>query len=222
MKLLARVLVIGLMPFFLLITNTNIVFNHWFVNWQYGQGNFPPAPTIRPDERQAVGLAALDFVRGSLPLSAFVALTVNGKPAFNEREVSHMVDVRNVLRGAFVAQAIMGVLILVSLFVIRRTAGRTLIWAGVFTIAIVILLGIFAATSFDLFFTLFHRLFFEGNSWLFLDTDTLIQLYPEELWYNGSLLIVGLTVLQAILLGTLGWLSIRRPAAGRVRQRSYR
>ena len=65
MKLLARVLVIGLMPFFLLITNTNIVFNHWFVNWQYAQANFPPAPTIRPDERQAVGLAALDFVRGN-------------------------------------------------------------------------------------------------------------------------------------------------------------
>lgn len=222
MKLLARVLVIGLMPFFLLITNTNIVFNHWFVNWQYAQANFPPAPTIRPDERQAVGLAALDFVRGNLPLSGFVALTVNGRTAFNEREVSHMVDVRNVLRGAFVAQAIMGVLILVSLFVIRRTAGRTLIWAGVFTIAVVILLGIFAATSFDLFFTLFHRLFFEGSSWLFFDTDTLIQLYPEELWYNGSLLIVGLTVLQAIVLGTLGWLSIRRPAARRVRQGSYR
>ena len=116
MKLLARVLVIGLMPFFLLITNTNIVFNHWFVNWQYAQANFPPAPTIRPDERQAVGLAALDFVRGNLPLSGFVALTVNDRTAFNEREVSHMVDVRNVLRGAFVAQAIMGVLILVSLF----------------------------------------------------------------------------------------------------------
>ncbi|MFN8474948.1 MAG: TIGR01906 family membrane protein [Anaerolineae bacterium] len=217
MKVIARVLVIGLMPFFLLITNTNIVFNHWFVDWQYSQGDFPPAPTINPAERQSVGLAALDFVRGTIPLSAFVALTVNGRPAFNEREVSHMVDVRDVLHNAFIAQVIMGVLILVSLFVIRRSAGRTLIWAGVFTIVVVVLIGIFAATSFDLFFTLFHRLFFEGNSWLFLDTDTLIQLYPEELWYNGSLLIVGLTVLEALVLGTLGWLSIRRPAAGRAR-----
>ena len=222
MKLIARILIIGLMPFFLLITNTNIVFQHWFVNWQYAQADFPPAPTIRPDERQAVGLAALDFVRGALPLSDFVALKVNGQTAFNPREVSHMVDVRRVLAGAFTAQIIMGLLILASLFVVRRSAGRTLMWAGIFTIAVVILLGIFAATSFDLFFTLFHRLFFEGSSWLFNDTDTLIQLYPEELWYNGSLLIVGLTVLQAILLGTLGWLSIRRPAPRRTRARSYR
>ncbi len=222
MKLIARVLVIGLMPFFLLITNTNIVFQHWFVNWQYSQANFPPAPTIRPDERQAVGLAALDFVRGGLPLSDFVALKVNGQTAFNPREVSHMIDVRNVLAGAFVAQIIMGILILASLIVVRRDAGRTLMWSGLFTIAMVILLGIFAATSFDLFFTLFHRMFFTGDTWLFNDTDTLIQLYPEELWYNGSLLIVGLTVLEAILLGTLGWLATRRPAPRRTRVRSYR
>jgi uncharacterized membrane protein len=41
---------------------------------------------------------------------------------------------------------------------------------------------------FDVFFTWFHGLFFEGDSWLFLFSDTLIRLFPIRFWEDAFLL----------------------------------
>ena len=40
---------------------------------------------------------------------------------------------------------------------------------------------------FDEFFVLFHSLFFEGNSWLFYFSDTLIRLFPIRFWQDALL-----------------------------------
>jgi uncharacterized membrane protein len=40
---------------------------------------------------------------------------------------------------------------------------------------------------FDEFFIFFHSLFFEGNSWLFLFSDTLIRLFPIRFWEDAFL-----------------------------------
>ena len=56
----------------------------------------------------------------------------------------------------------------------------------------VILLG------FDSFFTRFHEMFFEGDSWRFSDTDTLIRVYPERFWVDVSQIAAALTVAQAV------------------------
>jgi integral membrane protein (TIGR01906 family) len=37
------------------------------------------------------------------------------------------------------------------------------------------------------FFTGFHRIFFEGDSWLFLFSDTLIRLFPIRFWQDAFL-----------------------------------
>jgi len=42
--------------------------------------------------------------------------------------------------------------------------------------------------------------FFEGDTWLFLPTDTLIRLYPEKFWFDAAVGIGGLTLLEAIAL----------------------
>jgi len=38
------------------------------------------------------------------------------------------------------------------------------------------------------FFAGFHSLFFEGDSWLFLYSDTLIRLFPLRFWQDAFLL----------------------------------
>jgi len=37
------------------------------------------------------------------------------------------------------------------------------------------------------FFVGFHALFFEGDSWLFLYSDTLIRLFPLRFWQDAFL-----------------------------------
>jgi integral membrane protein (TIGR01906 family) len=48
-------------------------------------------------------------------------------------------------------------------------------------------IGLFGAVAFWQFFTLFHELFFKGNSWLFENSDTLIRLFPLQFWQDAFL-----------------------------------
>jgi integral membrane protein (TIGR01906 family) len=70
-------------------------------------------------------------------------------------------------------------------------------------------MGVLALTlvvAFSLLFVGFHRIFFEGDSWLFLHSDTLIRLFPERFWRDTFIFVIGLTSLFAAL---IGWVARR-------------
>jgi integral membrane protein (TIGR01906 family) len=54
-------------------------------------------------------------------------------------------------------------------------------------IALVVAIGLFGALAFWQLFIVFHSLFFEGDSWLFLYSDTLIRLFPIRFWQDAFL-----------------------------------
>ena len=66
-----------------------------------------------------------------------------------------------------------------------------------------VILGM-VAVSFNALFTAFHRLFFQGNTWLFLYSDTLIRLFPIPFWRDAFILVGFFTILGAVLLILLG------------------
>ena len=56
------------------------------------------------------------------------------------------------------------------------------------TVGLIVLVGIAANPNvFNSFFVAFHSLFFEGDSWLFLYSDTLIRLFPLRFWQDAFL-----------------------------------
>lgn len=56
------------------------------------------------------------------------------------------------------------------------------------TIGLIVVVGIAINPNvFDIFFAAFHSLFFEGDSWLFLFSDTLIRLFPIRFWEDAFL-----------------------------------
>ncbi len=71
--------------------------------------------------------------------------------------------------------------------------------AGV--VAGVVLVGMFLLPDlFWAFFSGFHALFFEGDSWLFAYSDTLIRLFPLRFWQD--------TFLFATLIAVAGGLGL--------------
>jgi integral membrane protein (TIGR01906 family) len=72
---------------------------------------------------------------------------------------------------------------------------------GWLMLALVGAIGIFAAVSFWQFFTLFHKLFFTGDSWLFLYSDTLIRLFPLRFWQDIFIFVPALTAILGLVLG---------------------
>jgi len=117
----------------------------------------------------------------------------DGSPLYTERELAHMEDVQRIVQAAlWTGDSTLVLLFGLGLFAVWRREWRPayrrgLLWGGWLTVALVILIGLGAAISFWEFFTVFHLLFFEGDSWLFEYSDTLIRLFPLRFWQDAFL-----------------------------------
>jgi integral membrane protein (TIGR01906 family) len=175
----------------------------WFPGVEYGR--LPPDRYgLTRTERTALARVALDsivpFGGGERELRE--ARLPSGRPAFGERELRHMRDVRRYLLGLYTFHAV-GIIALAALAVARRTRPvvRDGLAAGsLFTIAIAAFVGVFVAVSPVGFLGGFHRVFFSGNSWRFAETDTLRRLFPDRFWSDTAIVLGALVGAQAAAL----------------------
>ena len=133
------------------------------------------------------------------------AVAVNGQEVLGVRERAHMVDVRNVF-FAFGAIAVLAVLILVNIGIFARGRAwfRRAVRTGAIVLAVVIVvLGAIAAVAFDTVFQVFHELFFPAGSFYFDASSKLIQLFPDQFWFETSLLL-GVVILALCGLFAIG------------------
>ena len=164
------------------------------------------------DQREALALTGLESIQpGSEGIVLLERATLpDGSPAFDSRELSHMRDVRSlfgvVLRGELAVVAVLAALGVALAWTRFRTVVPGGLLAGsLVTIGIAVLAVPLILLGFDTFFTRFHEIFFEGTSWRFSNTDTLIRVYPERFWEDVSKLAAAMTVLQAVVLAPLSW-----------------
>jgi len=141
------------------------------------------------------------------------AMAVDGEAVFNARERQHLVDARAAFVG-FGAAALVAVVVL--LLVRWRSGGAAWFWrsvaggAAVLAVAVVAL-GVFAAVAFDLAFELFHRLLFAGGTYTFDPaTERLVQIFPEQFWYETSIV---LGIVLVVASGLVYWFARRRARA---------
>jgi integral membrane protein (TIGR01906 family) len=129
----------------------------------------------------------------------------NGQPLYNQRELSHMVDVKATM-GVALKVWYAALVLLVGLGLGARWAGwwntyllgmRRGSWLTVFTLATIILLVIL---SFGVLFVAFHNVFFQPGTWTFQFSDTLIRLFPERFWRDIFVYVGVLSVGSALLL----------------------
>lgn len=213
MKQLIRILVPVLVPVVIVLTATRLLLTPLFVNIEYHMPGFPEdAYGMTQAERLRYAPLALDYLMNDEDISFLGDQTFDdGTPLYNERELSHMHDVKvltqaalRVWAGALLALAALGVAAWrLGLLAEFRTA---LAQGGALTVALILALLVLIALSFDWLFTEFHGIFFEGDSWLFLYSDTLIRLFPMRFWQDVFLALGGLS-----LLGGLGlWRGFRQ------------
>jgi integral membrane protein (TIGR01906 family) len=107
----------------------------------------------------------------------------DGSSVFNPRELSHMRDVKVVAQAALKVFYI-SLASLIGLGLYAWLGGwkpsflQGLSRGGWLTIWLIVAVGLFGAVSFWNFFSLFHGIFFTGDTWLFYYSDTLIRLFP--------------------------------------------
>ncbi|MBI4333828.1 MAG: TIGR01906 family membrane protein [Chloroflexi bacterium] len=127
---------------------------------------------------------------------------------FNQREIQHMKDVKDLVRFGNLMQWLS--LLFVAAFASagmfwwqgrRRRAVYKLILAGCLsTLVIIFLIGGMALVNFQGFFLVFHLVSFTNELWM-LDParDNLIRMFPEGFFFDSAIFIGGLVALEAAL-----------------------
>ena len=154
------------------------------------------------DLRTVTDAILSDLVLG--PPAFDVAL--DGEPVLNDRERSHMRDVRTIFMGFFGVAAVLGVAALTIAARRRDAVGRARTWgavrAGALALVVaLVVVGAGALVAFDVLFEIFHSIFFAGGTYTFdPSTERLVQLFPFRFWQETAIAVgVVAVVLGAIV-----------------------
>ncbi|HEU4571712.1 MAG TPA: DUF1461 domain-containing protein [Candidatus Limnocylindrales bacterium] len=174
-----------------------------------------------PDLRAATNAILHDLVIGPPDF----AVEVNGTPVLEERERSHMRDVRGVFAGFGLLALVSAVLVVAGVVGARRMGHVERAWRAIGTamrvlVVAIVVAGVIATFAFDAAFEVFHRLFFPGGSYTFDPrTDRLVQLFPFDFWSETTIVLgVVIVALALVVAFAAGRLARRASANGRARQ----
>ena len=210
---IARILLVLSIPVFLLLTNLYALMSPAFLHYEYGKADFPASPGFTDEQRLMVAETAVTYLRSDAGIEILGDLEGTEGPLFREKELVHMVDVKVLTRQAFLAHGLLGLLIALSLVTLlgirdgQPWSSTSLLQGSLLTIALLLSLVALVYLNFDWFFTRFHLTFFEGDSWMFNLSDTLIRLFPTRFWFDAASLWGLLTLGEAVALGGVAWLS---------------
>lgn len=190
-----------LIPLALIGTALRILLSPLFFNIEYRMPYFPADEYgFTQQDRLHWAPFAVDYLINNADISYLGDLKFeNGSPLYNERELTHMADVKNVVRGAlnvwYISLAILALLAMLAwrgdwVYEFINGLRRGGMWMIGLAVSLGLIAGIGIAISPDVFwqfFSFFHSIFFEGDSWLFYYSDTLIRLFPIRFWQDAFL-----------------------------------
>lgn len=217
-------LVAILVPLALIGLGIRVLLTPAFLQIEYNMPYFPPDQYgFAKEDRLKWAPYALEYLVNSEDISYLGDLKFDdGSPLYNERELSHMDDVKRVTQGAlnvwYISLALLTLLGIWSwrgdwmqTYRLGLMRGGWLMVSLAGAIGLIVVIGILIDPNvFWNFFAGFHSLFFEGDSWLFLYSDTLIRLFPLRFWQDAFLFAAVIALGGGIGLG-LGLRSSSRP-----------
>jgi integral membrane protein (TIGR01906 family) len=199
---IARIALVIAIPVILVASPLYLFVTPEYARHQYARPGFPPADRFAPDERARISDVILRYLRDRASLEEMATVRTDaGEIAMHAEEVQHLVDVKMVTDGFFIAHAVALVVAGASLVLLWYSERRATLYVylrqGVWiTGGLMVLVLLSALLDFDVFFTRFHQIFFEEGTWVFWADDTLIQLYPLPFWIDTVQKIVAAILLQ--------------------------
>ena len=217
----ARLLFILALPVLLFTFNMDMV-AHSDTVYLYGLDRYGAAERLGadPEEVARAGRELIDYwVSPQEQVDIMILRRGETIQLFNQKEVDHLKDVKTLI--SFNRRMLFGLLGYAVAFVVagfalrrRRFWGHllyTLKWGGLLTVGLLVLLAGAAAVNFQGLFILFHLVSFSNMLWV-LDpaTDRLIQMFPEPFFRDATMLVVGATAVEGVLLAWAGWWGRKR------------
>jgi integral membrane protein (TIGR01906 family) len=211
LPIISSILVPLFMVVFIILTAVFLWMNPIIWDSLYNSPGFPPDSygfTVK--DREKYSRISLEYIVNDAGISFLGDQKLaDGTPLFNDRELSHMVDVKRLAQSAFITWVILAGLIAISGVLAFRQKwmgwwGNSVSLGGWITIGSILTIFVFILTSFDTLFTDFHHLFFTGDTWLFLYSDSLIRLFPIAFWQDAFIIVGIVAAALSITAGILG------------------
>jgi len=215
---IATVLFIVAVPLFLLLTNVRVVATEPRV-YSYSYNQYDVVTRTGIDRVQLDGATdeIVDYFRtgsGDELLDIRVVLDGEEQALYSQREILHMRDVKDLMQFSFRVQEIAFVYVVAYIVVVflwtreralRDLAKQSMI-AGGATVALLGAGAIGVLLGFDSLFEQFHLLSFSNDLWrLNPATDRLIQMFPQGFWFDVTLAVGVITVMQGGLVALAGY-----------------
>jgi integral membrane protein (TIGR01906 family) len=206
LQMILRWLVTLSTPFVFLMFAVRVMLTPLFLQFEYNLPGFPADPYgFTKEQRLHFSKISVDYLLNNEKIEFLQNQRIDeGTPLYNARELSHMLDVKVLVKDMLTAWT--GLLIIWLLLAVWAWQGKWLLDfllamsnGGWLTLGIIIFLLTAVLVDFDGLFTAFHHLFFEGDTWLFYYSDSLIRLFPMRFWRDAFILTGGITILLALI-----------------------
>ncbi len=211
MKRVAMLIVVLLLPIVLLFTTLErVTFDVDYFDRKYEEYNIAKETGISKSDLTDITKKLLGYLKDDTD-DLKIEKSINGKvqQVFGEREVLHMVDVKDLFTSAFKIRNISFIIVILSLVYLfikdKKRIGNTLIISSIMSMSLIILLSLLMYVNFDKYFTYFHEIFFRNDLWLLNpDTDVLIQMLPLEFFYSIATKAAIIFIAQLLILIIIG------------------
>ncbi|MDH5607267.1 MAG: TIGR01906 family membrane protein [Anaerolineae bacterium] len=187
-------------PLFLVLTVTRILATPLWVKIEYRMPGFPEDGFgLTLEDRAELAPLALAYLFNDAGIEFLGDQSFpDGSPIYSDRELRHMQDVK-VFTQAGLKIWFASIALLLGLAAFARQTGRESSFragaaqGGKLTVWLLAFLLALIALNFEQVFITFHAMFFEGDTWLFLFSDTLIRLFPMRFWQDAFTFVGGVT-----------------------------
>ncbi|MDA0815664.1 MAG: TIGR01906 family membrane protein [Chloroflexi bacterium] len=218
---LASALFIACIPLFLVLTNVRVAASWERVyDYAFAQYNVVEVTGIERPELDRAATELIHYFESSSSGQLLDIRVQRGEEQialYNQREILHMADVRDLFQLTFRLHEF--ALIYIVAYVaavylwsrersIRRLA-REAVVGGSVTVGILGVSAISVVFGFDTLFEQFHLLSFSNDFWqLNPATDRLVQMFPMGFWFDVTLAVGVMSIIQggAVALAGLGYI----------------
>ena len=208
-----RIIIQVMIPLLLILGTVRLILvtaNIW-IPIEYRLPGFPVDPYgFSLEDRLKWSEIDVDYLLNKDGIDYFDSFKLDsGEPMHNERELKHMQDVKILVQQSWVIFRIGFICLMFFLLVLGNTQGYDSVWESLqkgflWTLIFLGILAVGIIVAFGFLFVGFHRLFFQGDTWIFSYSDTFIRLYPERFWRD---VFIFLAILTAGIAGLLYWIT---------------
>ena len=209
------ILFIVVVPLFLVTSSISWAFNSpGLYNDGFEKYSISRISGITDADLRQVGADIRHYINsGDEPLVVKTRIFGEERDLFNNREISHMKDVKQLVRGVYML-ALVSAAYLVALIVVGfgwqkvrfvPALAKRLTWGGGLTLILIVVFGIAALVGFDGLFLKFHQLSFANDLWrLNPRTDYLVRIFPQDFWFDATMWVSLRVIAGALILTVVG------------------